>query len=38
VLDDAVWTEFLAVLGRPVSQKPQLEKLFAERSIFDADA
>jgi uncharacterized protein (DUF1778 family) len=38
VLDDAAWTEFLAVLDRPVSHKPQLEKLFAERSIFDADA
>ena len=38
VLDDAAWTEFLAVLERPVSHKPRLEKLFTERSIFDADA
>jgi uncharacterized protein (DUF1778 family) len=38
VLDDAAWTEFLAVLDRPVSHKPRLEKLFAEQSIFDAEA
>lgn len=38
VLDDAAWTEFLAVLDRPVSHKPRLEKLFTEQSIFDADA
>jgi uncharacterized protein (DUF1778 family) len=38
VLDDAAWTEFLAVLDRPVSQKPRLEKLFTEQSIFDAEA
>jgi len=38
VLDDAAWTEFLAVLDRPVSRKPRLEKLFAEQSIFDAEA
>lgn len=36
VLDDAAWAEFLAVLDRPVARKPQLEKLFAEPSIFDA--
>jgi uncharacterized protein (DUF1778 family) len=35
VLDDAAWTEFLAVLDRPVSHKPRLGKLFAESSIFD---
>lgn len=35
VLDDAAWTEFLAVLDRPVSHRPRLEKLFAEGSIFD---
>jgi len=34
-IDDAAWTEFLAVLDRPVSHKPRLEKLFAESSIFD---
>lgn len=34
-IDDAAWTEFLAVLDRPVSRKPRLEKLFAEPSIFD---
>lgn len=33
-LDDAAWVEFLAVLDRPVSQKPRLNKLFAEPSIF----
>lgn len=38
VLDDAAWSEFLAVLDRPVSHKPRLEKLFAEQSIFTADA
>jgi uncharacterized protein (DUF1778 family) len=38
VLDDAGWTEFLAVLDRPVSYKPRLEKLFTEPSIFDAEA
>jgi uncharacterized protein (DUF1778 family) len=37
-LDDAAWTEFLTVLDRPVSGKPRLERLFAEQSIFDADA
>lgn len=37
VLDDAAWTEFLTVLDRPVSRKPRLEKLFAERTIFDAE-
>ena len=35
-LDDAAWTEFLAVLDRPVSHKPRLKKLFAEQSIFEA--
>jgi uncharacterized protein (DUF1778 family) len=34
-LDDAAWTQFLAMLDRPVSAKPQLEKLFAEPSMFD---
>jgi uncharacterized protein (DUF1778 family) len=34
-IDDAAWSEFLAVLDRPVSRKPRLEKLFAEPSIFD---
>ena len=38
VLDDAAWTEYLAVLDRPVvAHKPRLEKLFAEPSIFDAE-
>lgn len=36
VLDDAAWTEFLAVLDRPVAvHKPRLGKLFAEPSPFD---
>ena len=34
-LDDAAWTEFLAVLDRPVSHKPRLQKLFSESSVFD---
>jgi uncharacterized protein (DUF1778 family) len=34
-LDDAAWTEFLALLDRPVEYKPNLSKLFAEDSIFD---
>ena len=29
MLDDAAWTEFLAVLDRPIAYKPRLEKLFA---------
>ncbi len=33
-VDDAAWSEFLAVLDRPVSYKPRLEKLFAEPSVF----
>ena len=33
-IDDAAWGEFLAVLDRPVSHKPRLEKLFAEPSGF----
>ncbi len=31
------WTEFLALLDRPVSHKHELEKLFAEPSIFTDD-
>lgn len=38
VLDDEAWTEFLAVLDRPVSPKPRLEKLFTEQSVFDDEA
>jgi uncharacterized protein (DUF1778 family) len=34
-VDDAAWTEFLAILDRPVSHKPRLKKLFAEASVFD---
>lgn len=34
-LDDIAWTEFLAVLYRPVSHKPRLAKLLAEASVFD---
>lgn len=33
-IDDAAWTEFLAVLDRPVSHKPRLEKLLTEPSVF----
>jgi uncharacterized protein (DUF1778 family) len=35
MLDDAAWTQFQAMLDRPVTHKPRLEKLFSERSIFD---
>lgn len=28
------WTEFLALLGRPITHKPELAELFAEPSIF----
>ena len=35
VLDDAAWTEFLAVLDRPIAHKLRLEKLFAGESIFE---
>jgi len=34
-LDDAAWTEFLAVLEWPVSAKPRLTALFAEPTMFD---
>jgi len=33
-IDNAAWGEFLAVLDRPVSHKPRLERLFAEPSVF----
>ncbi len=35
LLDDAAWTEFLALLDRPVVHKPRLEQLFASESIFE---
>lgn len=38
VLDDAAWTQFVALLDRPVTHKPRLEKLFAQPSVFDAEA
>jgi uncharacterized protein (DUF1778 family) len=34
-LDEAAWTEFLAVLDRSVSHKPRLERLFNEPSVFN---
>jgi uncharacterized protein (DUF1778 family) len=34
-LDDAAWSEFLAVLDRPVQHKAALEKLLTERAVFD---
>lgn len=33
-IDDAAWSEFVAVLNRPVQHKPHLEKLFSEPSVF----
>jgi uncharacterized protein (DUF1778 family) len=38
ILDDAAWQEFLAVLDRPVTPKPRLERLFSEPSPFDTEA
>ena len=38
LLDDAAWTEFTALLDRPVRYKPALAKLFAKPSLFDPDA
>jgi uncharacterized protein (DUF1778 family) len=38
LLDDAAWTEFNALLDRPVQYKPALAKLFAKPSLFDPDA
>jgi uncharacterized protein (DUF1778 family) len=35
MLDAQAWSEFLAVLDRPVSHKPRLERLFGESSIFE---
>jgi len=34
-LGDAVWTEFLETLDRPVRYKPRLARLFSEESIFE---
>ena len=38
ILDDAAWQEFLAVLDRPVTPKPRLERLFSQPSPFDTEA
>lgn len=37
LLDDAAWTEFNALLDRPVVYKPALAELFAKPSLFDPD-
>lgn len=37
-LGDVAWADFLAVLDRPVSPNPRLEKLFADTSPFDTEA
>ncbi|MCT7362946.1 hypothetical protein A7G45_09070 [Mycolicibacterium llatzerense] len=34
-IEDAAWTEFLAMLERPASHKPRLTRLLAEPSPFD---
>lgn len=34
-LDDAAWTEFTALLDRPVEYPARLAKLFAEPSVFE---
>ena len=36
-ISDAAWSEFVAVLNRPVQHKPRLEKLLSEPSIFIAE-
>ncbi|WP_236949227.1 type II toxin-antitoxin system TacA family antitoxin [Mycolicibacterium goodii] len=38
LVDDAVWSEFNALLDRPVQYKPALAKLFAKPSLFDPEA
>ena len=37
-LGDVAWAEFLAVLDRPVSHNPRLEKLFTAKPPFDTEA
>ncbi len=34
IINDAAWTQFNAMLDRPVAHKPRLEKLFSEPTIF----
>jgi uncharacterized protein (DUF1778 family) len=34
-LDDAAWTEFLALMDRPVQHKPRLGRLFNAQSISE---
>lgn len=36
-LGDVAWAEFVAILDKPASHNPGLEKLFAEPSPFDPD-
>jgi uncharacterized protein (DUF1778 family) len=36
-LSPAGWAEFVAVLDRPVTQKPRLAKVLAESLIFDGE-
>ncbi len=38
LVDDAAWSEFNALLDRPVQYKPALAKLFAKPSLFDPEA
>ncbi|WP_347352773.1 DUF1778 domain-containing protein [Intrasporangium sp.] len=33
-LDDAAWSEFLALLDRPVRHKPRLTRLLTEPAVF----
>ncbi len=37
IIDDAAWTQFNALLDRPVTHKPRLEKLFSEPTVFRGD-
>jgi uncharacterized protein (DUF1778 family) len=37
LIDDAAWTQFNAMLDRPVMHHPRLEKLFSEPTIFRGD-
>ena len=35
IIEDAAWTEFNALLERPVVYKPELAKLMSEETIFE---
>lgn len=37
IIDDSAFTQFKAMLDRPATHKPRLEKLFSEPTIFRGD-